>query len=180
MLCGGATLSGQRYQVQIDPARTQIAYTLPSFLHTVNGTFQLKSGIIQLDAGTGKASGLMAVDAASGESGNDGRDSRMHKSILESAKFPEITFAPDAVEGKVALEGSSSVQVHGTFGLHGLQHAITLPVQLRAGGGRMDLTTRFAIPYVEWGLKNPSTLLLHVDKTVALEVHAVGQVTPLP
>lgn len=180
LLCAGATLSGQRYQVQIDPARAQIAYTLPSLIHTVEGTFQLKSAIIQLDTETGKASGLMAVDAASGQSGNDGRDMRMHKSILESAKFPEITFVPDAVEGKVNLEGGSSVLVHGTFGLHGLQHTITLPVQVHVGGGQMDLTTHFAIPYVEWGLKNPSTFLLRVDKTVVIHAHALGQVTPLP
>jgi hypothetical protein len=33
------------------------------------------------------------------------------------------------------------------------------------------------IPYVEWGLKNPSTLFLHVGDKVDIEIKTVGRIT---
>ena len=50
-------------------------------------TFRLKRGSIQFDNATGAASGELVVDSASGESGSDGRDKKMHKDILGK---PEI------------------------------------------------------------------------------------------
>jgi hypothetical protein len=37
-------------------------------------------------------------------------------------------------------------------------------------------TTRFTVPYVEWGMKNPSRLLLRVSKQVEIEVSAKGTI----
>ena len=34
----------------------------------------------------------------------------------------------------------------------------------------------FALPYVSWGMKNPSTFVLRVDEKVAIEIHAAGRV----
>jgi hypothetical protein len=39
-------------------------------------------------------------------------------------------------------------------------------------------TAKFVIPYVAWGLKDPSTLILRVDQTVKVEVAITGQATP--
>ena len=116
----------------IDPAQTKVEFTLGSLLHTVHGTFQLKRGTLRFDPQSGKASGELVVDATSGESGSPARDKRMHASILESAKYPEITFRPDRVDGKVAAEGKSQVQLHGMFAIHGAEHEILLPVTVDA------------------------------------------------
>jgi hypothetical protein len=35
---------------------------------------------------------------------------------------------------------------------------------------------KFLVPYVKWGLKNPSTFILRVDDKVTIDVHAVGQI----
>src|ERR1700686_4875821 len=63
----------------LDPAQSRVHWTVDSTLHTVHGTFALKSGTVQFDPETGKASGEIVVYAPSGESGNNSRDKRMHK-----------------------------------------------------------------------------------------------------
>jgi polyisoprenoid-binding protein YceI len=93
----------------------------------------------------------------------------MHKDVLESAKYPEIVFTPDRVDGTVAPQGTSQIQVHGTFRMHGASHEITLPVQVQMHNGHASAKTTFAVPYVQWGMKNPSTLFLRVGDTVEIE-----------
>src|SRR5579864_3769951 len=99
---------------QIDPSQSSVKFTLGDVLHTVHGTFTVKHGFLQLEP-TGKLSGEIVVDAASGNSGSSMRDRKMHKEVLESAHYPEIAFRPDRFEGSVAGEGKSSVMVHGIF-----------------------------------------------------------------
>jgi hypothetical protein len=41
----------------------------------------------------------------------------------------------------------------------------------------LSADTQFSIPYVNWGLKNPSTLFLRVSDTVEIAIHAAGQIT---
>jgi polyisoprenoid-binding protein YceI len=171
-------LRGQEMVVTMDPAQTQINYILDAFAHTVHGTFKLKSGVIRFDPSTGKASGAIVVDATSGSSGNDGRDSKMHREILESQKFPEVTFSPHQVKGAVNPQGSSQVEVSGTFRLHGKDHDLTLPVEVQLAAAQATASTQFTIPYQQWGLKNPSTFILRVKDTVDIEIHAVARITP--
>jgi hypothetical protein len=40
----------------------------------------------------------------------------------------------------------------------------------------VQASTKFIVPYEEWGMKNPSTLFLKVDKTVAISISAAGEV----
>jgi len=162
--------------VQVDPAEAKIEFTLGSTLHTVHGTFTLKSSSIRFDLASGGISGEIVVDATSGESGNTGRDQRMHREILESAKYPEIVFTPEHIKGAMAPSGPSNMEISGKFRLHGKDHDITLPVEVVADGTKLQLTTHFMIPYVEWGLKNPSTFLLRASDKVEIEIHATGRI----
>ncbi len=157
-----------------DPSQTEIKFTLPSTLHTVHGSFKLKRGSIQLDPEAGRASGEIVIDLASGESGNGSRDKRMHKEILESSKYPEAVFTADRMEGRIAAQGASEIDVHGTFRIHGADHELTLHVQVQASGNQYVAVTHFTIPYVQWGMKNPSNFLLKVNDKVEVEVRAVS------
>jgi polyisoprenoid-binding protein YceI len=169
-----AALLAQGAVLELDPARTQVEFTLGDVLHTVHGTFRLKRGSIQFDPSTGEAGGEAVVGAASGSSGSAARDRRMHRSILESDRYPEIAFRPDRVEGAVAPQGASQVKVHGMFSIHGADHEITAPATVEITGGQAAVTMRFAVPYVKWGMKNPSTLLLRVSDRVDITVHATA------
>jgi polyisoprenoid-binding protein YceI len=158
--------------LDLDPAKTDIQFTLHDVLHTVHGTFKLKRGSLHFDPDSGQASGEIVVDVLSGASGSDVRDRRMHKEILESQRFPEAIFTPDRVDGKLPALGQSQIDVHGIFKIHGSGHELTLHFQVERVGAQFIASTHFTIPYVEWGMKNPSNFLLKVDKTVDLEIKA--------
>jgi polyisoprenoid-binding protein YceI len=173
------TACAQESGVNLDPAQTTIEFSLDSTLHTVHGTFKLKSGHISIDAATGKASGEIIVDAASGDSDNKSRDKKMHQEILESQKYPEIIFTPQHVKGAVNPQGASQVEVSGVFRIRGQDHDVTMTFTVqRPTGDKVQASTHFSVPYVQWGIKSASTFLLHASDTVEIEVHASGQFIP--
>jgi polyisoprenoid-binding protein YceI len=175
----GTTL-GQAKSHEIDfnfvPAKTTINFTLGDVLHTVHGSFDAKNGVLHFDPATSKISGEIRVDAASGHSGSNGRDQRMHAQVLESARYPDIVFRPDRVDGQVATVGASVIQVHGMFTIHGAEHEMTIPVRIEMGPDGWTVTLDFAVPYVKWGMKNPSTFVLRVDQSVDIKIQASGQI----
>ena len=178
----GSTARAQESYVDLDPAQTTIEFTLDSTLHTVHGAFKLKTGHISFDAATGKASGEIIVDATSGDTDNKGRDKKMHEEILESKKYPEIVFTPQHAKGAVNPLGASQVEVSGVFRIHGQDHDVTMTFSVQPpADGKIQASTHFSVPYVQWGIKSPSTFLLHASDIVEVEVHGSGQFgTPRP
>ncbi len=173
MLAGVA--QAQQVQVTLDPAATKIDISVHDVHGGVHGSFKLKSGSVAFEQQTGVASGQIVVDAESGLTGNDSRDHKMKKDVLESQRYPEIVFSPKRVTGTVAQQGSSNIQVQGVFRIHGADHALTLNVPVQASGNRVTATTSFVVPYESWGMKNPSFLLLRVDGEAEVSVSAVGK-----
>jgi polyisoprenoid-binding protein YceI len=165
-----ATIPAQTTTLEFEPAQTKVEFSLAGNLHTVHGTFALKRGSISFDAAAGKASGELVVDATSGDSGSESRDKNMHQKVLESAKFPEIVFRPDRLEGKIAAQGSSHVQLHGMFTIHGVEHEMMVPVIVALDGGRYTAMATFQVPYVKWGMKNPSKLMFRVSDRVDITI----------
>jgi polyisoprenoid-binding protein YceI len=160
--------------LSLDPAQSNVHWTLGSSLHTVHGTFAFKKGSLQIDPGSGKASGEIVADATSGNSGNDSRDKKMHKEVLESARFSEVIFRPDSFTGKLASQGDSTVEVHGILILHGSEHELTVPVKATLSGDQWTGSASFSVPFIDWGLKNPSTWLLKVEHAVKVELELKG------
>ena len=168
-------LFAQETTLRLDPQQTVVRFTLEATMHTVHGSFRMRSGAIRFNTATGAASGTIVIDATSGESGNQKRDRNMHRSVLLSERYPEVTFMPTRVVGAVAPQGESSVQVEGVLRLIGNDHPITLPFKVQMSGDELNASTQFTIPYVAWGLKNPSTFFLHVADKVELNIIAVGK-----
>lgn len=162
------------YHVDLKPENAKIRWTLSDVLHTVNGTFNMKHGAIDFDPETGKASGQVVVDVTSGNSGSDARDHRMHANVLESARYPEATFTPDRIEGMLSLPGTSDVKVHGVFAIHGASHEVTMATHVTITSDQLQATLSFEIPYVAWGMKDPSNIFLKVNKTVPMSIEITG------
>ena len=160
--------------LEIDPAQSKVHWTLGSSLHTVHGSFAFKKGTLQLDTSTGKASGEIVVDATSGISGNDSRDKKMHREVLESGRYAEVIFRPERVEGKITPQGIFTVQVNGFFVLHGREHELTVPVQAELAGDHWTGSAKFNVPFIDWGLKNPANFFLKVNHAVEIDLELKG------
>jgi polyisoprenoid-binding protein YceI len=169
----------QAITMHIDPARTEIHWTLSGNMHTVHGTFKLKGGLITFDPSTGAVQGEIAVDLVTGESGNQSRDGHMQKDVLESDKYPQAIFHPAKVTGAVKSGSTQNITVDGTFTIHGKDHPLRLEAKVQVDGHDAVATTQFTVPYVDWGMKNPSTFILRVDKTVDVDVTAKGVIEGL-
>lgn len=157
------------------PSQTTVTFALGDVMHTVHGAFALTRGKVTYNPSTGEMSGEVVVDATSGHTGIGMRDRKMHKEVLESGKYPEIIFRPDRLEGRVGTNGVSNVQVHGVFAIHGSDHEMTIPIQVEVAPDHWTASGHFVVPYAKWGMKNPSTFVLRVSESVAIDVHTSGQ-----
>jgi len=178
LLVGPAGVAAQSTTLTLDPQLTQIRWVLPGFPDTVHGTFSLRSGVVRFDPASHSADGLVELDPASGASGNATRDRRMRDEILEVGRHPLITFRPDHLDGTYQPAGSSEIRLSGVLLLHGSEHPFVLPLRVTTQGDRVTADTEFSVPYVAWGLKDPSVLILRSAKSVNVEVHAIGRVEP--
>lgn len=174
LLVVAAPAGGAERILRLDPRATEIRFTLGATLHTVEGTVSLRAGEIRFDPGTGEASGRVVVDAASADTGNDRRDRDMHRKVLESGRYPEIVFFPERLGSGLDAGGGGTVTLAGRLEIHGGSHLLEIPAEVTVEGGRLTARATFAVPYVEWGMEDPSTLFLRVDKEVEVTVLAVG------
>jgi polyisoprenoid-binding protein YceI len=174
LVAGNPPINAGLIQVEINPARSSVHFTLGAFLHTVYGTFNVTADGIRLDLSTGQLSGQISVDVKSGQTGNGARDRQMHETVLESNRFPEAVFTLNHLQGRLAMEGGSNVEVQGILRIHGVDHELSLPVTVTVRNNLITATAKFAVPYVAWGMKDPGNFLLRVDQTVDVEVELSG------
>jgi polyisoprenoid-binding protein YceI len=161
-------------KLSLDTARSEVHFTLTDTLHTVKGTFHLQQGDITFDRATGHATGSILVDALSGKTGNPVRDHRMIKDELKATDYKTVAFAPTRFTGTFNPTGDSTLQVHGLFTLLGTPHEIEVPMQVQVSGDQIHAVGSFIVPYVQWGLKDPSTFMIHVEKEVHVDLDLSG------
>jgi polyisoprenoid-binding protein YceI len=171
------TFSGGLREIEFNSAKCTVQFALGALFHTVQGTFKVKGATVRFDPASGRASGQIEVDVRSGETGESARDRQMHDNVLESTRFPDAVFSPDRVKGQLAPRGESQVEVRGSLRIHGEEHEMTIPVRVNAENDQVTAKAKFAVPYVAWGMKDPSNLVLRVDKSVDVEVVLVGTLT---
>lgn len=173
-----ASALAQRQAFTVDPSASQVAFALAGSGHHVNGTFHVESGSIDFDPTAHTISGSVVVAAGSGNSGEASRDKKMNNEVLDVAHYAEVTFVPQKFDGAIASTGDSTIQVSGTFTLHGTPHDLTVPIEIHIDGGALTAKAHFVVPYVKWGLKDPSVFILKVAKEVDLDLTLTGKLTP--
>jgi polyisoprenoid-binding protein YceI len=161
----------------VNPDTSEVKITLNTTHEVVNGTFHLQSGSIEFDHNAPSMSGSVVVLAGSGKTGNDSRDKKMNKDILKVEQYATVSFEPKTYTGVLALSGDSTIQVTGIFTLLGTPHQITIPLLVHLQGTAATAKAHFVLPYVQWGLKNPSFMIWKAEDNVAIDLSLSGRLS---
>jgi hypothetical protein len=161
----------------VNPDASEVKMKLNTTHEVVKGTFHVQSGSINFDRTASHISGTVIVAAGSGKTGNDSRDKKMNKDILKVEQYTTVSFAPETYTGTVAPSGESTIQVSGVFTLLGTPHDLTIPMLIHIDGSKATAKGQFVVPYVKWGLKNPTFLIWKAENDVAIDLNLVGQVS---
>ena len=178
-MLGPAALA-QHQSFVVNPDASEVRMTLNTTHEVVNGTFHVQSGAIEFDHSAPRMSGSVVVLAGSGKTGNDSRDKKMYKDILEVEQHATVSFEPKTYAGTIAPSGNSDIQVTGIFTLLGTPHEITVPMLVHLEGTAATAKAHFVVPYVDWGLKNPSFLIWKAENDVAIDLNLVGTIQSIP
>ena len=160
-----------------NPDASEVKMTLKTTHEVVNGAFHIQSGSIEFDPSAARMSGSVVVLAGSGKTGNDSRDKKMYKDILLVEQHATVSFEPKSYAGVMAPSGDSTIQVTGIFTLLGTPHEITIPILVHLEGTTATAKAHFVVPYVQWGLKNPSFLVWKADNDVAIDLFLAGRLS---
>ena len=161
----------------VNPEASEVKIALKTTHELVSGAFHVQSGSIGFDSSAPGMSGSVVVLAASGKTGNGSRDKKMNKDILEVEQHATISFEPRTYAGALAPSGDSNLQVTGIFTLLGAPHEITIPILVHMDGATASAKAHFIVPYVQWGLKNPSFMFWKADNDVASDLSLTGQLS---
>lgn len=167
----------QHQTFAVNPDASEVRMKLNTTHEVVNGTFHVQSGSINFDRTHPSISGIVIVAAGSGKTGNGSRDKRMNKEILKVEQFATVSFEPKAYSGTIAASGDSTIQVSGVFTLLGTAHDLTIPMQIHIDGAKATAKAQFVVPYVQWGVKNPSFFIWKAQNDVAIDLTLIGDIT---
>jgi polyisoprenoid-binding protein YceI len=178
-LAAGFTPSAlaQHQALVINPDASEVKITLNTTHEVVHGTFHIQSGTIEFDRSTTKLSGSVVVLSGSGKTGNGSRDKRMNNDILKVQQFTTVAFEPKSYTGTLAPSGDSTIQATGIFTLLGTPHEVTIPILVHLEGTTATAKSHFVVPYVQWGLKNPSLLIWKAENDVAIDLSLSGRLS---
>jgi polyisoprenoid-binding protein YceI len=167
----------QHQTFAVNPDASEVRMTLKTTHELVNGAFHVQTGSVDFDPSTFKMSGAVAVLAGSGKTGNGSRDKRMYKEILQVEQHATVSFEPKSYAGVLAASGDSNIQVTGIFTLLGTPHEITIPMLVNLEGTTATVKAHFVVPYIQWGLKDPSFFVWKADKDVAIDLSLAGRLS---
>jgi polyisoprenoid-binding protein YceI len=167
----------QKQTFVANPDASEVKMTLKTTREVVNGTFHIQSGSLEFDRSAAKMSGSVVVLAGSGKTGNGSRDKKMNNDVLEVEQHATVSFEPKSYAGAIAPSGDSTIQVTGNFILLGTPHEITIPILVHLEGKTATAKAHLVVPYIQWGLKDPSFLFWKADKDVAIDLFLTGRLS---
>jgi polyisoprenoid-binding protein YceI len=176
LLPSTATAADDVLTLHLDPAASSLAFVLDATLHKVDGRLGPASGRIAFDPATGAASGEIVIDLTGAETGNGRRDHKMHEKVLETGRHPVAVYRVSRINVLGPLrQGSNDVRLLGVLDLRGASHEVDVVAKAVLDGDRVTARGRLDVPYVDWGLHDPSFFVLRVAKQVQVDLVVAGR-----
>jgi len=168
----------------IDPAHSEVGFTIRHLVSNVRGRFNDFSGKINMDTKNLPASSVdFHVKATSIDTAVPDRDKHLRSAdFFDVEKFPEISFKSKSIKAT----GKDSYAVTGAFTMHGVTKEITLPVTFNGtakdpwGGQRAGFSTETTINRKDYGIVwnkalDSGGVLVGEKVELTLEIEAVKQ-----
>ncbi len=168
--------SAAEHVLILHPDKTTVTFRVKASGHDIEGTVAFAHGQVRFDPDTGAASGEVTIDVRRAQTGNRLRDWEMHRSVLEIERFPVAVFRPNRLRGWLSPAGASELVLEGLLVLHGAEHTVSFPVKATRDGDSVSAEAVFEVPYVSWGLHDPSFLFLRVAPSVAVTVKTEARI----
>ena len=73
--------------------------------------------------------------------------------------------------------GQFQANLDGVLTIHGARHEIVTEVHGQLVGNTLTAQCHFSVPYVDWGMKDPSLFFLTVAKQVDIDIATEGHVS---
>jgi len=121
----------------------------------VTGTLTLA----QSSSGYSVTTADFTVDVSTLTSDQSRRDQRIHSQGLQSDRYPTATFkltAPIALTTDAASGQTVHVSATGDLTIHGVTKSVTIPIDARLTGSKIELVGSITFPFSEFGMTPPS------------------------
>jgi polyisoprenoid-binding protein YceI len=121
----------------------------------VTGTLTLA----QSASGASVTAASFSVDVTKLSSDQSRRDQRIHSQGLESDRFPTATFkltAPIALTTDATSGQTIHVSATGDLTIHGVTKSVTIPIDARLTGSKIELVGSITFPFSDFGMTPPS------------------------
>ena len=121
----------------------------------VTGTFTLA----QAASGYSVHSAAFSVDVSKLSSDQSRRDQRIHSQGLESDRYPNATFKlTSPIELTADAAGGQTVHVlaTGDLTIHGVTKSVTIPIDARLSGSKIELVGSITFPFRVFAMTPPS------------------------
>ena len=171
------------YKIALDPDRTEVTFSLGALFHTVQGHGTPLATTLEFVPGEDLLTGAVILPAAGLTTDNQRRDRRMQGHVLQSEAHGDIILTLERAYGPFDPETGGDLQVEGSLQLLGASHPVSFPLEITIlldEEGQFRAKGAFMVPYVLWGLKDPSMVFLRVDKEVRVSFSAAGSISAIP
>src|SRR3989441_11661546 len=121
----------------------------------VSGTLTLAQG----SSGYSVTAASVTVDVSKLSSDQSRRDQRIHSQGLESDRYPTATFqltSPIALPADAASGQTIHVSATGALTIHGVTKTVTIPIDARLTGSKIELVGSITFPFSQFGMTPPS------------------------
>ncbi len=172
--------TAQRTQWQIDPAHSNISFSIRHLIGRVHGTFREWTGTIQADSGKwDQGSVAVTIQAASVFTDNDRRDEDLRSAhFFEVDKYPTLKFTSTKVEAK-----GGQLKIYGILTIRDSTKAVELDgdftgLMRSTDGDRIGFEASTTINRNAWGVTwnrmvEGGGLLLGDDVKIDISVEAI-------
>jgi polyisoprenoid-binding protein YceI len=179
LLIGSGAADAAPYRLSDDDG--VIRFHLEASLHEIDGEAQNYTG--QLDIGPGSQhTGDVQIPSSGLTTGLGVRDDRMHDFVLNTAKYPSISYSILGMSGDVATldsgTGSGMLVLNGKLTIAGVSHDLDIPAAFTWTDGSVKLVGKVTTQWTLFNLPDPSILISTLKPPIDLKFAVTASKIP--